>query len=148
MALSSIGVARGPGPNRRGSSRRGMLPPIVMADFAFQEGVLLRDLSESGLGAHALVRPTVGTVSNCSFELPDHGRIEATGTVTWSDNSGRFGLRFDMVDDSARPRLTKWLALQPDPVSEYVPQAQPATSVADELTLLREQVEAGKVSSD
>src|SRR5512142_2383749 len=110
MALSSIGVARGPGPNRRGSSRRGMLPPIVMADFAFQEGVLLRDLSESGLGAHALVSPTVGTVSNCSFELPDHGRIEATGTVTWSDNSGRFGLRFDMVDDSARPRLTKWLA--------------------------------------
>jgi TonB family protein len=155
MAVSPIGIASESIPNRRLVTRRALLPPMVAADFAFQEGVLLRDLSETGVGAQAVVSPAPGTTTDCTFELPDCGRIQAIGTVTWSDKTGRFGLHFDVIEDGDRGRLTQWLSRQaPQDYGPAMVTSAPAVRVPEvrdpetELRNLRQQLVSGRLSTD
>jgi GAF domain/PilZ domain len=100
---------------RRVALRRNVVDThLVSVDLAFQKGALLLDVSETGVGLQALARAPMGATTELHFDLPETGgRVDAVGTVTWADSSGRMGVRFDDIAEMSRPHLAQWLAREP-----------------------------------
>ncbi len=126
---------------------------LVSVDLAFQKGALLLDLSESGVGLQALARAPMGATTELHFDLPETGgRVDAVGTVAWTDNSGRLGIRFDQVAEMSRLHLAQWLAREPRAAAAPRPlggfSARPTLRGCDEITALRRDLLAHHLTGD
>jgi len=126
---------------------------LVSVDLGFQKGALLLDLSETGVGLQALARAPLGATTELHFDLPESGgRVDAMGTVAWTDTSGRLGIRFDQIAGAARPLLAQWLAREPRPplaprTLAGVPN-WPALRGHDEIAAVRRDLLAHKIRGD
>ena len=91
--------------------RRHAVPKLMYAQAEGMEASpLVLDVSEGGMCVQALERLTANQVLRLRFGVPDgEDMIEATGRVVWSDDSGRAGIRFIRLSDSARQLLRDWL---------------------------------------
>ncbi len=126
---------------------------LVSVDLAFQKGALLLDLSETGVGLQALERAPMGATTELHFDLPETGgRVDAVGTVAWTDSSGRIGIRFDEVAALSRPHLAQWLAREPRAAA--APRAlggfsaRPTLRGRDEISALRRDLLAHKLKTN
>ncbi len=147
MANGDTGL--GTGGERRVSPRCSVVDAhLVPVDLAFQRAALLLDLSETGMGVQALVaHPRTGTTTELHFQLPESNvPVSGTGTVTWKDDSGRLGIRFDEIAEMCRPQLARWLSREGrSPVAPG-----PARRVAgqNEILLLRRDLLAQNIQGD
>jgi len=112
---------------RRAFPRRSVLDRrLVTVNLDNHDAGLMVDLSEGGMAVQALARIKPGANTSLQFELPDTAnRIEARATVVWVDaTSGRAGLRFEDLSESAAGSLRKWLWL----AAQDRPSPKPALS--------------------
>lgn len=140
---------------RRVALRRNVVDThLVTVDLGFQKGALLLDLSEGGVGLQALARAPMGATTELHFDLPESGgRIDAVGTVTWTDSSGRLGLRFDEIAEMSRLQLARWLAREPRSAVAPRPLSGLSQSPAvqrgrDEITALRRDLLAHRIQGE
>lgn len=153
--MASSGFETATATDRRLATRRSVVETwIVTVDLAFQKGALLLDLSEEGMGVQGMSSPQVGTETSWTFRAPDTGVcVQGAGTVTWSENSGRFGVRFDALDELNRAQLARWIdqaqavEIPPAPVFP-VPDFRAADRPRESAETLRREVESRRLRSD
>src|SRR5512140_2040643 len=98
--------------DRRQALRRNVVDSfLVTGDLAFQNGALVLDLSETGIGVQALSTAPMGDRTSVQFDLPETGgRVQAVGRIAWTDSSGRLGIRFEEMAELSRVHLGQWLS--------------------------------------
>src|SRR5438067_9471957 len=95
--------------DQRHSARKIVSEPIAVELQPGRE-VWIRDLGEGGLSVSASSPLELGTNATVRFELPETDAvIDAAGVVTWSDGSGRAGVRFTQVEPDSTAALRRWL---------------------------------------
>lgn len=147
MALShsSFGALSADG-ERRGAARHNLIDAyMATATLGDSGSALILDVSETGLGLQAVGVLTVGAVTPLRFTLPQGRVIEANGTVAWTDETGRTGIRLFSFGAGSKLSLTQWIACTrdnpaaafadpaPDPVVEavdYIASRKPALDAA------------------
>lgn len=83
---------------------------IVPVELGRDRRGLLVDLSLAGASVQPYGILQVGETSPMLFSLPDNGaRFEATGIVTWANASGRIGIEFMNIPDTAKRSLSAWI---------------------------------------
>jgi c-di-GMP-binding flagellar brake protein YcgR len=89
-------------------------PTAVKVNLRTESGktfsATLKDLSQSGalVDAEAVLRKDQSI--HLMFMLPDTSIvIESEGKVTWSDPTGRAGIRFEIMPDASRKELLQWV---------------------------------------
>jgi TonB family protein len=105
-----------------------------------QSGVVI-DLSAGGLGLQPFLSLTRGVVVEVHLPLPGAARVfQGSGMVVWVASSGRAGIRFLDVPQSAREQLRGWLSQDGHVASEpekIVPEAaapgSPENTDSDDL---------------
>src|SRR5262249_50403009 len=103
-------------PERRLSSRK-KLDQVVYIDLQPGNGGVVSDISQGGLGFHA-VRPVqqAGPI-RFWFSLRAGDRIEATGELAWTDETKKAGgLRFTNLSQSAREKIRNYLVQSSVPI--------------------------------
>ena len=95
--------------DQRQSPRRIVSEPIAVELQPGREG-WIRDLGEGGFSVSGSSPFALGTSAAIRFELPEADSvIDASGVVTWSDESGRAGVRFTRVEPDSTAALRRWL---------------------------------------
>src|SRR5512140_2479978 len=110
MALShsSFGALSADG-ERRGAARHNLIDAyMATATLGDSGSALILDVSETGLGLQAVGVLTVGAVTPLRFTLPQGRVIEANGTVAWTDETGRTGIRLFSFGAGSKLSLTQW----------------------------------------
>ena len=126
---------------------------LVTVDLAFQSGALVLDLSEQGMGVQALSSAPMGATTSLQFELPETGgRVDAVGSIAWTDSSGRLGIRFEEIAELGRVHLAQWLSRDRRPavapgLNAALP-AWPAPYTRDEIAALRRDLTTDKLEGD
>ncbi len=126
---------------------------LVTVDLAFQSGALVLDLSENGMGVQALSSAPMGATTSLQFELPETGgRVDAVGSIAWTDSSGRLGIRFEEIAVLGRVHLAQWLSRDRRPgvapgLNAAMP-AWPAPYTRDEIAALRRDLTTEKLEGD
>ncbi len=139
--------------DRRLAQRRNVVDAhLVTVDLAFQNGALLLDLSESGLGVQALSSAEIGATTSLNFDLPEAGgRVEAMGRVAWTDSSGRIGICFEDLAELSRTHLEQWLSRDRKPIATAATMGLPSwppPHVRDEIAALRRDLITSKLEGD
>ena len=85
----------------------------VLLDGASSDGIL-NDASEGGVALDIVGPKPEGETLLLDFEMSETGqRFEATGRITWADESGRkVGVNFVDLPDESRRRIREWLAVK------------------------------------
>jgi TPR repeat protein len=90
-------------------------PRKTLADLAFinlepDNGGIVVDVSEDGLGFHSAVPVEASGPIKFWFSIRSIDRLDATGTVAWTDDSRKSGgIKFVELNDDVRARLRSWL---------------------------------------
>jgi DNA-binding response OmpR family regulator len=105
----------------------------------------LKDLSQSGAMIDADVVLRKAQILHLRFVLPEtEVVIETAGQVTWSDPTGRAGIRFENLDVRSQEQLVQWV------IARSVESEQPAdskgTTKASSATAATKQPEAKPVA--
>jgi CheY-like chemotaxis protein len=110
-AERTLRTARGLVMRMRRHSLRQPTPELIYVDLEGAEPrCLLLDLSEGGMSVQAEKHLEHRRLLRPRFALPfSETSIEATAEVVWSDSSGRAGLRFLHMPDTAREELRRWM---------------------------------------
>lgn len=147
------------GTERRGKPRKSVIEvELVTVDLGLDQGALLLDISESGMGVQALPGINLGSTVPVSFDLPDTlEHVEGSGIIVWNDHGGRAGVLFRDLEPTVKARLRKWLnqyelavPLPPTPPQVSQESAMFLALSADdigELNYLREEIAGLEVSS-
>jgi len=149
-----VATAEAKAKERRAAPRHTVIDThLVTVDLSFQSGALLLDLSATGIGVQALAGTRTGATTEFHFELPGtSNRIHGVGTVAWTANSGRVGIRFDEIADMCRPQLAQWLARERPPLVAPTPASPvpnwPLAQKQDEIALLRRDLLAQGAQGD
>lgn len=100
---------------RRGAFRRNLIESyMATANLGATGSALVLDISETGLGVQSVVLLNVGASSPVRFTLPQGRTIEGTGSVAWTDETGRAGIRLSSLSPASRTALAQWLASSPE----------------------------------
>jgi TPR repeat protein len=97
-----------------GSERR-RSPRTVLADLAYihlepDSGAIVLNISEEGLGFHAVAPVNQSGVIRFWFSMRPDERVQASGEVVWTDESKKTGgLRFTSLSEGAREQIQKWM---------------------------------------
>jgi protein TonB len=97
--------------NRRLHPRR-KLERLAYADLGPDNGGVLIELGQGGLSFQGVGPVGEAQLIHLKFTLPSMStRIEATGQVVWSNNSGKGGgLRFVDLDEEAQQQIKEWIS--------------------------------------
>jgi len=105
-------IARSPLSERRRHTRA-VLPGKASIPLTLNRkevGAVL-DVSESGIGFSSRGRLRTGSTTSLWFELPgSKKRVEASGVIAWTTSSGRAGIRFLHLSNTAQGLLEGWLS--------------------------------------
>lgn len=111
-----------PRTERRHNPRRTIIDQqMVAVSLAGDNGGLVLDLSETGLGIQAVSRLQHGTNTEVRFALPGSATpIRARGEVRWAEPSGRSGIHLGTFQEGSSEQIKSWLARPPSslPVDE------------------------------
>jgi hypothetical protein len=97
-----------------GSERR-RSPRTVLTDLAYihlepDSGAIVLNISEEGLGFHAVAPVNQSGVIRFWFSMRPDERVQASGEVVWTDESKKTGgLRFTSLSEGAREQIQKWM---------------------------------------
>lgn len=110
-------------PTERRKSPRRKPDQLSYVNLEAENGGMLLDLSEGGVGFHAVspIDPSA-TSLRFWFSVKSIDRIDAEGQIVWTDETHKSGgLRFVQLPDQARKQIRAWLASPADaPLAEPV----------------------------
>lgn len=108
-------------PERRRSPRK-KLDMLAYFDMKPENGGIVLDVSEGGLGFHAVAPVEQARPIRFWFSLEAGDRIEATGELAWTDETRKVGgLRLTYLPEESRKQIRTWV----------VQSAMPGTSDTD-----------------
>ncbi len=90
-------------------------PRKTLTDLAFinlepDNGGIVVDVSEDGLGFHSAVPVEASGPVKFWFSIRSIDRLDANGTIAWTDDSRKSGgIKFVELNDDVRARLRSWL---------------------------------------
>ncbi|MBZ5663349.1 MAG: GAF domain-containing protein [Acidobacteriia bacterium] len=108
-------VAGAPNGERRRCVRQKLHTPVYASFNGPQTGMVvdlseLLDLHEEGFAVQTSERLETNRAVTLCLDLPEtRSFIHGTGEVIWSDDSGRGGIRFSALPESAKQVLKEWL---------------------------------------
>src|SRR6202521_5880454 len=107
---------------------------LVYIELGTDNGGMVRDISESGIGFCVVSPVAVG--EKITFVFPQHGarQLEGMAELIWRDVSGKVGgLRFLEVSDEFRRELHSWLRGNSVPVASVAQHAPAAATPMDRM---------------
>ena len=109
--------------NRRSTRRR--MAPMTYVEIGAENGGLLLDVSEGGLGLHAAHILPAGRQMSLRFRLPrSRQAVESKAEIAWiGPSQKRAGLRFIELPEAARASIREWISHEPE---ELLEEAAPA----------------------
>jgi hypothetical protein len=116
-------------------------PHLIYLELDKDNGGMVLDATEDGIGFRAVTGLRGGTTVTFGFALDGVTRLEGKGEIVWADGSGKTaGLRFTEVSDTFRERMRNWSA------GEYVPYRRvprpPEGAPADTFERLKHEIRA------
>ena len=97
-----------PVPQERRLTRRKTLERLTYIDLPRHNGGIVTDVSEGGLGFHAVAPVESNGLVHFSLSGGSH-RIAGVGELMWTDGKGKIGgLRFTELADEIREQIRKW----------------------------------------
>jgi hypothetical protein len=96
-------------PKERRVHLRKPLQELAYLSLPSNNGGVLTDISEGGLGFHAIGPVEAVGPLHIRFAIDSAERIAAVGELAWSDASGKIGgLRFTLLPDGVREKIRAW----------------------------------------
>ena len=97
--------------NERRLSIRKPLERLAYISLPFNNGGIVLDVSEGGLGFHAIAPVEADGPIHFRFAVDSSKRIKAVGELAWKDETGKTGgLRFTELPDEIREYIREWAA--------------------------------------
>src|ERR1700719_2002572 len=120
-------------PVERRSYGRRRVDDVTYADLGADNGAILVDLSEGGIGFQSVAPLEVGQTAILKFKPPrKKDYLESRAEVTWANESGeRGGLRFVGLSSDARVQIRAWADDQSAP--ETAPEIHRAETSGDSI---------------
>jgi hypothetical protein len=121
-------------PQERRLSRRKIPEHLTYIGLPLNNGGIVLDISEGGLGFHSIAPIVADGPIAFRFSVDSAKRVKAVGELAWIDETGRTGgLRFTELPDEIRESIRAWSGppetiVQEISVAEPVIQAQLASS--------------------
>jgi PilZ domain len=113
-------------PHERRISIRKPLEHLVYLSLPFDNGGIVLDVSEGGLGFHAIAPVKADGPIHFRFAIDSAARIRAVGELAWKDETGKTGgLRFTQLPDEVREQIRVWAGQSKARVLD-IPVAAPA----------------------
>ena len=104
--------------SERRQSPRLTLAKLVYIHLEPESGAIVLNVSEGGLGFHAVAPVTQTGAIRFWVSLNMNQRVEASGQLAWTDESRKTGgLRFTALSEGARQQIRKWMNQPSGPVS-------------------------------
>ena len=119
--------------------RRKPLEQLAYISLASDNGGIVLDVSEGGLGFHAVAPVEAGEPIHFRFPVRPVAGIEVVGEVVWKDETGKSGgLRFTHLPDEVREQIRIWsgpprMNLPVVPVSAPTTEIKSAPASKDDL---------------
>ena len=113
---------------RRSHARR-RINGLTYADFGADNGAIILDLAEGGLGFQSVTPVSLGQAVLLKFKLPEaNEHVESYAEVAWLNDSGKGGgLRFVELNGNARVHIRAWAGADIRPEAEReIPQTDTA----------------------
>jgi hypothetical protein len=96
-------------PKERRVHLRKPLQELAYLSLPSNNGGVLTDISEGGLGFHAIGPVEAVGPLHIRFAIDSAERVAAVGELAWSDASGEIGgLRFTLLPDGVREKIRAW----------------------------------------
>ncbi len=96
-------------PHERRVNTRKPLEQLAYLSLPPDNGGIVLDVSEGGLGFHAMAPVDVSGPIEFKFEFDSGRKITAVGELAWKDASGKSGgLRFTRLPDETRAQIRQW----------------------------------------
>ena len=113
--------------NERRLSIRKPLERLAYISLPYNNGGIVLDVSEGGVGFHSIAPVEVDGPIQFRFAVDSARRIKAVGELAWKDETGKTGgLRFTELPDDVREHIRAWLGQQKAKVID-VPVGEPVT---------------------
>lgn len=95
---------------QRSEARRSVIDlQLIAVDFGPENGGIVLDICDHGIGIQAVTGADTGTATGLNFILPGtQSRIDATAEVVWSDGAGRLGMRFCALEKDSKNKIHQW----------------------------------------
>jgi TonB family protein len=129
--MSSASSVSSPLQTERRSHVRRRVDGLAYIDFGPDNGAILIDVGEGGLGFQSVLPVSLGQAVLLKFKLPgETGYIESYAEVVWLNESGKSGgLRFAELSTEAGPQIRAWTDMLSIPdVSAETPQGANGTN--------------------
>jgi TonB family protein len=125
-------VSTGSPVERRSYGRRS-IDAVTYLDLGADNGAILVNLSEGGIGFQSVAPLELGQAVILKFKLPgEKNHLESRAEVTWSNESGkRGGLRFVELSSDARVQIRAWADDQS--ATEAAPEIHRAETSGDSI---------------
>ncbi len=112
--------------NERRLSIRKPLERLAYISLPFNNGGIVIDVSEGGVGFHSIAPVEVDGPIQFRFAVDSARRIKAVGELAWKDETGKTGgLRFTELPDDVREHIRAWLGQEKAKVID-IPVGEPA----------------------
>src|ERR1700694_5281312 len=100
--------------DRRVHERRLITPRLYVVLHGSNGDGILNDVSEGGAALELVGPESEGESLLVDFEMPETGqRFEATGRVTWRDETGKkVGVQFVDLPEASRGLIREWLSIK------------------------------------
>jgi hypothetical protein len=96
-------------PQERRLSTRKMPEHLAYLSLPFDNGGIVVDISEGGLGFRAIAPVKADGPIHFRFAIDSATRIRAVGELAWKDETGKIGgLRFTQLPDEVREKIRVW----------------------------------------
>ena len=89
--------------------RHALMVPVEMKVNGRSLESTMSNLSEGGMAVWSLHYHPPGSRVTFSFALPFGGEIQGTGTITWTNQDGLAGVKFNILSDQAYTHLSVWI---------------------------------------
>jgi PilZ domain len=96
-------------PHERRLNTRKPLDQLAYLSLPPNNGGIVLDVSEGGLGFHAIAPVDASGPIEFKFEIDSDRKITAAGELAWKDSTGKSGgLRFTQLADETRLQIRQW----------------------------------------
>jgi hypothetical protein len=130
MAIQNSGATILMMPHERRVNIRKAPERFAYLSLPFDNGGIVLDISEGGLGFHAIAPVEADGPIHFRFAINSATRIKAVGELAWKDATGKTGgLRFTQLPDEIRQQIRVWANESKARVFD-IPVAQPAIEAA------------------
>ncbi len=144
MAIQNSGATILKMPHERRVNIRKVPEHLAYLSLPFDNGGIVLDISEGGLGFHTIAPVEADGPIHFRFAINSATRIRAVGELAWKDKTGKTGgLRFTQLPDGVREQIRVWADQSKSraldiPVAQQAIEAAVAPSSKTELALVVE----------